>query len=550
MSLAPQSIDPIPEETVRVARAAFLNRSRFMYMRDQLGTIYDDTAFAALYPRRGQPAEAPWRLALITVMQYADDLTDREAADAVRSRIDWKYALGLHLTDAGFHYSVLSKFRQRLVAGEAEHVLLDAMLVRFQAAGLLKSGGRARTDSTHVLAAIRNLNRLECVAETLRAALNDLAVVAPGWLRQQVQADWFERYGKRVEEFRLPKGEAKRYAYAEQIGTDGLALLAAIFHGATPVWLRHMPTVESLRLNWVYQFYTDEKGHLRWRQAKDLPPAGMRIDSPYDPEAHFGNKRSITWTGYKVHLTETCDEDMLHVITHVETTEAAVSDVTMTEPIHQALTDKEVAPDEHIVDAGYVDATLLVNSPQDFHLNLIGPVRPDVSWQAKDEQAYDISQFSIDWEAQQATCPLGNISSSWTTRRDNWNNPVVSIKFSHKDCRDCEGRSRCTKAKTAPRHMTLRPEREHQALQAIRHQQTTQAWKAQYDKRAGIEGTLSQGVRAFGLRRCRYVGLAKTTLQHAATAAAMNVDRLAAWLDGRPHAKTRISRFAALALQN
>jgi transposase len=179
MSLASQSVMPIPEETVRVAQAAFSMPSRFMQMRDQLGPIYDDAAFAPLSPRHGQPAEAPWRLAFITVMQYADHLTDRQAADAVRSRIDWKYALALEFTDPGFHYAVLSKFRTRLVAGGAEQLLLDALLARFQTAGLLKAGGHARTDSTHIVAAIRALNRLECVGETLRAALNDLAVVAP-----------------------------------------------------------------------------------------------------------------------------------------------------------------------------------------------------------------------------------------------------------------------------------------------------------------------------------------------------------------------------------
>ena len=546
MSLSSYPLTPMPTETLRVAQAAFPKPSRFMQMRDQLGTIYDDAAFAILYPRRGQPAEAPWRLALITVMQYADHLTDRQAADAVRSRIDWKYALALELTDPGFHYSVLSKFRTRLVAGAAEQLLLDALLARFQTAGLLKAGGQARTDSTHIVAAIRALNRLECVAETLRAALNDLAVVAPDWLRQQVTAEWFECYGQRVEESRLPKGEAKRYAYAEQIGADGLQLLHAIYAETAPRWLRAIPTVDILRQTWVYQYYTDENGHLRWRQAKNLPPAGMRIDSPYDPEAHFGNKRSITWTGYKVHLTETCDADRLHVITHVETTEAAVTDVTMTEPIHQALRDKAVAPEDHIVDAGYVDATLLVASPQDFNITLIGPVRPDVSWQAKDEQAYDISQFHIDWDAQQVRCPRGKTSSSWGPGRDQWNNAVLHVKFAYKDCRYCEARARCTKAKTTPRHITLRLQHEHQALQAVRHQQPTSDWKATYDKRAGIEGTLSQGVRAFGLRRCRYIGLAKTRLQHLATAAAINIDRLAAWLDGRPHAKTRTSRFAAL----
>jgi transposase len=236
MSLASHSIHPIPEDTRRVAQAAFPRPSRFMQMRDQLGTIYDDAAFEALYPHRGQPAEAPWRLALVTVMQFADALTDRQAADAVRSRIDWKYALGLELTDAGFHYSVLSKFRTRLVTGGAEQLLLDVMLTRFQACGLLKAGGRARTDSTHVVAAIRALNRLEGVGETLRAALNDLAIVAPDWLRQQVTADWFERYGTRIEESRLPKGEAQRYAYAEQIGADGFQLLGALYHDTAPCW--------------------------------------------------------------------------------------------------------------------------------------------------------------------------------------------------------------------------------------------------------------------------------------------------------------------------
>jgi transposase len=133
--------------------------------------------------------------------------------------------------------------------------------------------------------------------------LNDLAVVAPDWLRQQVTAEWFERYGKRFEESRLPKGEAKRSAYAQRIGTDGLQLLQALYHEATPRWLQEIPTVELLRQTWVHQYYTDANGQLRLRQAKDLPPAGTRVDSPYDPEAHFGNKRSMTWTGYKVHLT-------------------------------------------------------------------------------------------------------------------------------------------------------------------------------------------------------------------------------------------------------
>ena len=324
-------------------------------------------------------------------------------------------------------------------------------------------------------------------------------------------------------------------------------MLSAIYHATTPQWVREIPAVEILRQTWVYQYYHDEQGQLRWRKAQDLPPAGMRTDSPYDPEAHFGNKRSITWTGYKVHMTETCEEDAPHLITHIETTEAAVTDVTMTAPIHQALAARQLTPATHIVDAGYVDAQLLVQSTHDFDIELLGPVRPDVSWQAQEAQTYDLRQFTIDWQGQRATCPQGKTSTAWIPHLDAWQNEVISIKFASQDCRQWAERPQCTKAKNTARHITVRPEREHNALQAARQQQTTPAWKARYDKRAGIEGTLSQGVRAFGLRQCRYRGLSKTRLQHLATAAAMNIDRLAAWLDGIPHAKTRMSRFAALA---
>ena len=185
MSLQPQEIPPIPEETRRVAQAAFPRGNVYMRLRDELGTIYEDHLFAALFPARGQPAESPWRLALTTVMQFTEGLSDRQAADAVRSRIDWKYALSLELTDAGFDHTVLSEFRTWLVAGQAEQLLLETLLVRVRERGLLKTRGRQRTDSTHVLAAIRVLNRLELVGETLRHALNSLAIIAPDWLRGQ-----------------------------------------------------------------------------------------------------------------------------------------------------------------------------------------------------------------------------------------------------------------------------------------------------------------------------------------------------------------------------
>src|SRR2546426_11844794 len=228
MSLHPQAIPPIPEETARVAHIVLPKGNTYMHMRDHLGTLYQDQDFADLFPTKGQPAEAPWRLALISIMQYAEGLTDRQAAEAMRTRIDWKYVLSLELTDPGFDFSLLSEFRQRLIASGQEEQILNTLLQVCRERSWLKERGQQRTDSTHVLAAIRTMNRLECVAETLRAALNSLAVVVPDWLRSQVPAEWYERYGTRTEEYRFPKEASKRQALTEQIGADGWWLLSAI----------------------------------------------------------------------------------------------------------------------------------------------------------------------------------------------------------------------------------------------------------------------------------------------------------------------------------
>lgn len=192
MSLQPQAIPPIPEETTRVARAAFSKGNRYMRMRDELGVLFSDQDFAHLYPNCGHAAQTPWRLALITIMQFAENLSDRQAAEAVRARIDWKYALSLELTDTGFDFSVLSEFRDRLRASGAEQQLLEIMLQAFQQKGLLKAHGRQRTDSTHVIAKVRDLTRLELIGETLRHTLNTIAKVEPDWLRAQVPDEWYD----------------------------------------------------------------------------------------------------------------------------------------------------------------------------------------------------------------------------------------------------------------------------------------------------------------------------------------------------------------------
>ena len=543
MSLKPEPIGPIPPETIRVAKAACPKRSTFIRMRDELGVLFQDEMFLALFPNNGQPVLAPWRLALVTLMQFAEGLSDRQAADAVRTHLDWKYALGLELEDDGFDFSVLCEFRARLLKGNVEYTLFETLFNELKQRGLLKAGGRQRTDATHVLAAVRVVNRVVSVGETLRAALNSVAEVAPLWLSSFAPDEWYEHYAHRIEEYRLPKGKEKRLALVETIGRDGSALLNAIFSTPEVNWLRHIPTVETLRHVWVQQFERVED-HLQFRSDENIPPPAKLICSPYDVEATYGRKRTTSWAGYKVHLTESCDEDAPHLITHVETSRAGNGDVDITPLIHHALQEKNVLPKEHLTDTNYAEAKQFIESSQHYGIDLIAPTRADHKWQAKEGQGFDAGSFQFDWEAQKATCPAGRESSSWTPAADRRDNQVIKIKFSVKECKLCPLKAHCT---TAPRRtISIRTQEHHQALQAVRARQKETAFWEIYQIRSGIEGTISQGVRAFGLRRSRYCGMQKTHLQHLVIATAINVVRFLAWSGGEPRAKTRTSKFAAL----
>lgn len=548
MALHARDVYSVPEETVSVAQAAFPKGNVYMTMRDRLGLWYTDSDYADLFQsHQGRPAESPGRLNLVLVMQYAEGLSDQQAAEAVRSRIDWKYALGMELTDSGFHHSVLSEHRQRLLTQGAEWQLLDDMLKQFQAQGLLKARGRQRTDSTHVLAAIRDLNRLELIGETLRHALNSLAVVVPDWLQRQVSPDWFEMYGPRFEQYRLPKDYSERQALAERIGRDGSHLLSAIYSDEAPIWLREIPAVETLRQIWVQQFLRVE-GQIQLRSAKDLPPAERMIQSPHDVEARYSHKRQTEWKGYKVHLTETCDDDTPHLITNVETTPATMPDKSMTQTIQTHLADKGLLPQEHLVDAGYIDVDELIISQTQHATHLLGPLQEDTSWQARANQGYAATCFAIDWKAQTVICPHGKTSRSWRPRQDSFGNDVIEVWFDRRDCGPCPARSQCTQAKDAARSLKLKPRAQHIALHHARQYQHTTNFKERYKKRAGVEGTISQATRSFDLRRSRYIGLSKTHLQNTIIAAAVNLTRAVAWLREIPQAQTRRSPFAELAL--
>jgi transposase len=544
MSLHPQAAYPIPEDTQRVARAAFPRGNIYMRVADRLGTIYHDAEFAGLFPTRGQPAEAPARLALATVLQFAEGLSDRQAADAIRGRIDGKYVLGLDLTDLGFHHTALSEFRTRLVAGEAASLLLEALLTLAREQGLLKTRGRQRTDSTHVLASIRVRNRLERVGETLRAALNTLAVVAPDGLQALAPVAWSDRYSRRVENSHLPKTDEARKALAAVIGADGQTLLHAIDAAVDQPWLQEVPAVKTLRRIWAEQ-YREVNGQLGWREVKDMPSPAVLIPSPYDPEARYSTKREVEWVGYKVHVTETCDADTPHLIVNVETTPATTPADHMVKCVHTSLEQRGLLPAEPLVDKGYTDSQVLVESQRTSGVTLIGPIADDPSWQARAGTGFDKSQLLVDWDRKVVTCPMGKQSISWLPNTYK-NGMTWEVRFARKDCTPCPRRAQCTRAKQEPRLLGLQEREPYEALQAARQRQTTEAFQRQYAPRAGIESAHAQGIRRRGLRQSRDSGLAKTHVQHLATAAALNFVRLGEWLAGTPWAKTRCSPFAAL----
>jgi transposase len=571
--MRPRPAPRVPDQTVVVARAAFPKGSPAMSARDELADVFGDEQFAAAFGTRGAPAESPGALALVTVLQYVENLTDRQAGLMVARAIDWKYALGLELADPGFDPSVLSKFRARLVEHGLERVVFDKMLEVLAAKGLVGAGGKQRTDSTHVASAVRDLNRLELAGESVRACLEALAAAAPDWLASVIEvSEWSTRYGARVDSWRLPTSAAKRERLAGLYGGDALALLRAIHAETAPPWLRELPAVQVLHAMLIQNYYlhTTARGRevisRREPEKHGLPPAHHRLSSPYDTDARWAAKgEDLFWCGYKLHLTETCDtaddtadhgNDGDHgndhgndgdkaepavgcepdqpdprrpnLITNVATTASTVPDVKMTTPIHRELARRDLLPAEHYVDSGYPCAEVIEQAHRQFGLTLVTPALLDTSRQARAGDGFDKTAFTIDWQTRQVRCPQGQTSATWSPARQR-GTEVIVVKFDTATCRACPVRDQCTTAARGGRQLTLRPQQLHQALARARAEQTTDTWTSKYAIRAGAEATIHQAVTTGGMRRARYRGLPKVALQHAFAATAINLIRLHEW---------------------
>jgi transposase len=572
--------EPAPEVAVAV-RAAYRRREPPLpvVVRDRLGELFPDAEFAPGFGVRGRPGWSPGRLALVTVLQMVENLTDRQAADAARDKISWKYALGLGLEDEGFDPSVLCEFRARVVAHGLEQRVLDLLLDALAERDLVGAGGRQRTDSTHVIGAVRDLNRLELAGESVRAAVEALAVAAPGWLPTVIDiADWGRRYGARVDTWRLPGSQTKRAELATAYGTDAVALLRAVYTADTaPPWLAELPAVDVLRRVLVqnYLITTDAQGRevVRAREADTdgLPPGRVRLSSPYDLDARWAAKGDdLYWNGYKVHVTETCDppdptpadadpagrdpagRDLVgrerpNIITGVATTDATVPDAAMTEHIHTALAERNLLPAKHYLDSGYPSAALVADSLRRWGVSLVTPLLADQSPQARAGAGYDRAGFTIDFDTHQAVCPQGQTSSWWNPVTQRGTDAIV-IKFAAATCRGCPVRDQCTRSASTSigRQLTVPPREVHHAQLTARAAQDTPDWQADYARRAGVEGTIRQAVAVTGTRRARYRGLPKTRLEHVHSAVALNLIRLDAYWNGHALDRTRTSHLTRL----
>ena len=366
------------------------------------------------------------------------------------------------------------------------------MLKAFNAKGLLKTRGRQRTDSTHILSNVRLMTRLEHVTETMRAALNALASYNPESIQGITPIVWFERYSRRAEEYHLPRGKQVREDFIASVGDDGYTLIELVSSKEAPLGIKDLPAVDALCRMWALE-YICENGRSRWREGTELGAPRERFSSPYDTEAHHGIKGSRGWDGYKVHFTETCDQDMPNVITHVETTSAVLTDVERTQAIQEALNAKQIGPGEHVVDSGYVSAKLFVSS-QKRGMKLVGPARPMQGWQAHTEGAYDITKFKVNFKKQMVTCPQEKKSASWKVKpKPN----QIHVRFKRSDCMKCRFRALCLKSVNGARSLTFQPEQEFKMLYAQRALVASPDWKTVFNARAGIEG--SAGCSSLGV---------------------------------------------------
>jgi transposase len=526
MSLKVRPPWPMPAETADVGKGLLKEESPYKLVGDQLFYKIREQDFADLYSIEGKPGISPVILAFVSVFQFMEKLPDRQAAEAMRMRMDWKYALHLPLKYEGFDFSVLSEFRDRLLKHDAEGWVFDTLVNEFREMGLIKERGKQRSDSMAMLSKVRKLSRLEMMIETLRLAVGAIVRADRAWGEMLIPPSWEEMYGERFVMQRYSEQEWRKYE--ERIGSDGQWLLERLEGKNAPAEIRDLPEVQVLKTVWAQQFRESE-GKIAYQELKRYD-GHTQIQTPHDPEARYGKKRYQEWLGAKVQLTETDDEDRPHLITDITVTNSARTDYEELADIQERLAERNCLPASHYADSGYLSGSNLANS-QAQGIDLIGPLAPVITPQDRLPDGITWEQFEIDLQNGRATCPGGHsIEKSWQNER------VIRFKFPDKTCQECSLCPRCCTGKGG-RTLGVSPFYEH--LRVARARQETDEFKQDYHKhRSGVEGSLSALIRGNGLRVSRYVGQRKRYLQAVFIGCSANLQRVARWQAGlRPQSR-------------
>jgi transposase len=526
MCLKAQSPWPMPKETGQIGKNLMEENDPYRLIGDQLFGKWREEEFADLYSSEGKPGYSPVILAFVSVFQFMERLADRQAAQALRMRLDWKYALHLPLEDGGFDFSVLSEFRDRLIEGQAEKRVFEKLVEEIRGMGLIKERGKQRSDSIAMLVKVRRLSRIEMVVETLRLAVVALVEANREWCEEIIPPSWEDKYGERFVRQRYSEQEWKEYEAS--IGNDGEWLLKRLRDGGAPAELQDLPAVQVFSAVWAQQF-REAQGQMVYQDLKKYD-GHTQIQTPHDPEARYSRKRNFEWLGDKVQVTETEDEAYPHIITDIVATDSNQTDYEELPHIQDRLIQRQCQPGEHYVDAGYMSGPNLAHS-RDLEIDLIGPLPEVITPQERLPDGITQAQFQMDPQKKVVTCPKGHQARNPSLIANTW-----SFHFPQKVCAACSLHSRCCTGKGG---RTVGMNIHYDLVQAARFRQKTEAFKKDYHQhRSGVEGSLSALVRGHGMRVSRYIGQKKRNVQAIFTGCAANLKRTARWLAGeRPQVR-------------
>jgi transposase len=506
----------VPEDTLALGQRLFAPEKLYRQLGDRFDELMPrEEVFGPLYAATGRKAISPLMLAIVVTFQMHERVPDREAAELVVSRIDWKYALHLPLGYTGFDYTDLHAFRERLERHGQERLVFDSLLERLLGLGLIRKRGKMRSDSTHLLGVVARLSQLELVAESLRLALLAALDSEGQWALEALPIAFQEAYNTRTSIYGLSDTQVREKL--AKIGQDAFWFVGQV-QAHAPKKLGCLEQVKLLE-EVLSQQYPDgpEAGPLKKR------PSGAKvIESPHEPQVRRGRKRDKEWNGYKLQVTESCDEDLPHLILDMQVGNALSSDSRELASIEQRLAHQGTLPSELLVDKGYMSGENIVRS-QEQGIELVGIPLSDTQGPVGFKQA----DFSLDEETKQATCPAGVRASVWSERGSRrGKSSEILVRFPAQDCRVCSFFGRCT---TSSQGRSLTLGRYRLALEQQRKLAKSDDYRKRLHERAGIEATHSEAVRCHGLRQARYRGTGKVQLQASFTATAMNLKRVTRW---------------------